>query len=88
MVEVRQISRPVHDLELQLLQLLHHHLAVVAGGVVLQEPRAAVDAHEGGQVVVQNCDIPGSGHGLVLGQKVKAASVPVATETTPDHKRG
>jgi hypothetical protein len=47
-----------------------------------------VDAHEGGQVVVQNCDIPGSGHGLVLGQKVKAASVPVATETTPDHNRG
>jgi hypothetical protein len=60
----------------------------MAGGVILQEPLAAMDAHEGGQVVVQNCDIPGSHLGLVFGQKVKANSVPAAAETTPDHNRG
>jgi hypothetical protein len=57
----------------------------VAVGPVLQKPSAAVDVHEGGQVVVQNCDLPVPGHGLVFGQKVKAASAPTAVKTTPDH---
>ena len=55
-IEIRGVPGPVHDGELLLKgpQVLHHLLALVAGGSILQEESGLVDPHEGYQVVLQD----------------------------------
>ena len=53
-VQVRTIAWPVHDLKRLVLQEVHDLLRLMAGGPILKEVGAAVNLHEGDEVVLQH----------------------------------
>ncbi len=88
-IEVRGIAWPIQNVELllELLQVVHHLLALVARCSVLQEELALVEPHERDQVIIQDF-VAFPVHCTVLGEEVQTSSPLLATEASPHHDGG
>ncbi len=83
-IQIRRIARPIHDVDVVLLEEGHHLLTFVAGRPVLQELGGAQPGHPREELLSQHLEISLAVHGHFRRKKVERASSSNTTEAAPD----